>query len=121
MPVDSALIRRTEKKKCLPSGRNEGHRCENSRSCALILVTGSGLPPVASTRQSGPDGAEEKMITPCRPHVPPRPFTPSQITCGGPPPTSMRFNFPFEKKATDWLSGDQNIDREASSLPSRIL
>src|SRR6185436_17705629 len=63
----------------------------------------------------------EKRITPSRFHDPPRGLPPtSQMVSGGPPWTSIFFNFESTKKASLRLSGDQNGET-APSVPGSAL
>jgi hypothetical protein len=79
-------------------------------------VTGSGLPPLADTRSSGPSLKPLNRMTPSAFQVPPRPWATSQIAVGNPPSTSTRLSFPAAKNPIDRLSGDQK-GYVASSVP----
>src|SRR5215467_5271808 len=73
----------------------------------LELVTGTGEPPSAGTRKTGPPRLGEKRIISEVPQVPPRPSWASQITRIGPPSASTAFSLPSLKKAISFPSGDQ--------------
>src|SRR5206468_12589155 len=100
-----------------PSGKNQGYRCVVSCREESIRVTGEGVPPESGMRLIGAEG-DAKRITPWRLHVPPIPLgAASHRTTGGPPETSIRFNFPSAKKPTDFASGDQK-GKSAFSVPA---
>src|SRR5712691_13454804 len=103
-------------RKCRPSGRKSGHRCEVSLSDAESFVTAVGWPPEEETRARAPVASGANTITPSRFHVPPSPAGASQSVCDGPPDTSILLSLPCAKKAMDLLSGDQN-GRTAPSVP----
>src|SRR4051812_32692799 len=92
--------------KCSPSGRKNGQRCASSLGASRVSCR--GVPPLASTRNSGASYSLQKMITPSRFHDAPQADGASQMICGGPPATAIRFSFPSAKKPTDLPSGDQN-------------
>src|SRR5262249_17815272 len=67
-----------------------------------------GVPPIAETRNKGPEASGAKTITPSLFQEPPPPTGASHKTRGAPPNSSTVFSFRWEKKATVRLSGDQN-------------
>src|SRR5262245_53178415 len=75
---------------------------------AVELVTGTGEPPSADTRKTGPPRLGEKMIVPELPQLPPRPSWASQIIRTGPPSAVTAFSLRSEKKAISRPWGDQN-------------
>src|SRR5215831_7775191 len=86
-------------------GRNCGQRCTVSPAAVSTVVRGSGTPPDADTRQSGP--IVPNRMTPSAFQVPPLADGASQIVAAGPPAASTRLSFALAKKPTCLLSGDQ--------------
>ena len=65
-------------KKCFPSGKKEGQRWLCSAADCLVVVTGTGVPPLSGTLYSGSFSPGVNTITPSWFHVPPRPAGASQ-------------------------------------------
>src|SRR5215470_2665395 len=61
-----------EYRKCFPSGRKNGQRCDVCKF-GSIFVTSAEFPPLAFTRRIGDCALAEYRITPPGPQVPPRP------------------------------------------------
>src|SRR3954467_14559063 len=102
----AALV--AEKKKCRPSGRNQGKRCEISPGRSL--VTGLAIPPPAETRTSGPFTEAVNRITPpllppdpSGSQDPPRPPDTSARVSTAPPTASIRWSLPPAKNPIDLL------------------
>src|SRR5579884_1502629 len=93
-------------RKCLPSGRKNGQRCEE---CRLVsnFVSGVGEPPLALTCSKAPIGDGENTITPVELQAPPRPSCASQIACAVVALRSMIRSLPLAKNPSERLSGDQ--------------
>src|SRR5215813_7559815 len=73
----------------------------------LELVTGTGEPPSAATRKTGPPRLGEKRIISEIPQLPPRPSWASQIMRIGPPSAATAFSLLSLKNAISFPSGDQ--------------
>src|SRR6516164_9528829 len=93
-------------RKCFPSGRANGQRCDVWRK-ESILVISTGVPPLALTRRMGEFGDAENRIFPSGPQAPPRPSWASQTMTGAPPLSSIVFNFPSAKNPSEPPLGDQ--------------
>src|SRR5678816_2220057 len=78
-----------------------------------------GSPPAADTLISGPAVDGVKRITLSGLHAPPRPDTASHNVMTGPPAAATFFIFPFAKKPSERLSGDQN-GKAAPSVPASM-
>src|ERR1700747_2735498 len=94
-------------RKCLPSGKNAGQRCEVYTD-ASSLVSGAGKPPLALICSNGAIGEGENTITPLELHAPPRPSWASQSACAVVAFNSIIFIFPPAKNPSECPSGDQN-------------
>src|SRR4051812_11182310 len=83
-------------RKCSPSGRKDGHRCQRSPPSSVVTVV--GFPPFAGTFISDPGVAPPKTITSSPLQVaPPSPSSPSgasQTSKGTPPRTVTVLSFP---------------------------
>src|SRR6516164_3663184 len=79
---------------------------------------GSGVPPLADTRQIDCEAEGVNTMMPSLLHEPPRPLEASQIVCGGPPAALIFFKLPATKNPISRLSGDQN-GYMASSVPGK--
>src|SRR6266481_215956 len=95
------------KRKCRPSGRKYGQRCEISFFDTSSVVTGTDTPPEAETRWMGELTLGAKRMVPSRFQVPPRPSAASQSVRAGPPEGSMILSLPPAKNPTNRPSGDQ--------------
>src|SRR5271170_4950803 len=103
-------------RKCFPSGRKNGQRCEVCAGSTLVM--GTGVPPLALTRTIGDCASGANKIVPPGAQVPPRPKGASQTANGDPPLRSIVFNLAPAKKPTDRLSGDQKGKVAPSVLAS---
>src|SRR5579872_953304 len=95
-------------RKCLPSGKKAGQRCDVC--CAgSSLVRGSTVWLPGPIFINGAFGPGEKMIVPSGPHAPPRPGGESSAKSTAVPALiSTFFSPPREKNPSQRLSGDQN-------------
>src|SRR5712671_4372923 len=73
MAVFSFWFDRAVKRKCRPSGKKLGHRCEFSWRAPSSSVNGWAVPPEAETCRSGARFVGLKTISPEEPQVAPRP------------------------------------------------
>src|SRR5215472_6142914 len=77
----------------------------------------TGVPPEAGTWKR-PQGPSEITIVPFELQALPNPYHKSQMLSAGPPAAGILRNLPSaEKKAMNWLSGDQK-GKTAPSVPS---
>src|SRR5262245_471382 len=104
-----------EYRKCVPSGRNEGHLRPSSDRALSASRNTDGSPPAAWTRMMRPLALNR--ITPFAFHVPPLPLATLQMVFTGPPSAAMTFNCPSAKNPMERLSGDQNC-HDPPSVPS---
>src|SRR5580704_9562760 len=96
-------------KKCSPSGKKTGQRCETIFVASYAFsVSGPRLLPSAFIFHNQPAACGEKTITPLRLQLPPRPLVAVASAWGVPPETATFFNLPSAKNATYASSGDQN-------------
>src|SRR5262252_9032193 len=105
-------------KKCVPSGRKMGHRCEEYRA-GFSLVTSEGAPPEALIWDNAAMGEGENTITPLILQLAPRPSCASQRICAVVALSSIVFSLPFAKNPRDRLSGDQK-GKMASLVSGRV-
>src|SRR5579864_7504801 len=93
-------------KKCLPSGRKNGQRCDEY-TAGSSFVSEAEEPPLTLICESGAMGDAEKTITPLGLHVAPRPSCASQSVCAVVLLSSNVFILPSAKNPIERLSGDQ--------------
>src|SRR5215469_17001216 len=95
------------KRKCLPSGRNQGQRCVGSPG--LSLPASLTAPPAAETLRRTPVVPGANATRPCELQLPPLALLVASASASTAPPlASIRFSLPFAKNPIDLPSGDQN-------------
>src|SRR5215831_8180404 len=115
MPCCSGKPLRITYKKCRPSGKKLGHRCDPSCSEPSSLVTSETVPPLDATLKI-PVFPLANRIVPSLPQDAPRGIPALASTCTGPPPAGIFLIFPSAKNPIQWPSGDQK-GFEADSVP----
>ena len=93
---------------CHPGNMKKGLQTVTGFGLLSRVVTGSGVPPAAGIRISGPLQICWNTIVPSAFQVPPRPLFASQSGTTGPPRASILLSFPPVKKPIQRPSGDQN-------------
>src|SRR5262245_43260997 len=105
MPRPDSSPRATYRNR-LPSGRNDGHRCEVAVSVASVI--GSTAPVVVETLDRPLSESAPKTMVPSGAQAPPRAlFDAWQMSRTVPVAVSTDFRRPFAKKPTVVLSGAQ--------------